>query len=142
MITLRSASIVAGLGLALALSGCSSSDSDTDTAEANAAWCEGAAKVETEITELVALIENGSSADLVKQQWNSVESAIQANSVPLSQLSDSVQEDAAAAYEALEASVDAIPDDLPPSEAAPQYQAAFETFATEIQSAKDEVGCS
>jgi hypothetical protein len=140
MITLRAAAAtLAGLGLALSLAGCSSSD---DTADATAAWCEGAAKVETEIEELVALLENGSSTDLVKQQWNSVESAIQANSVPLSQLSDSVQEDAAGAYDALAASVEAIPSDLPPSEAAPQYRAAIETFATEIQSVKDEVGCS
>jgi len=140
MITLRAAAAtLAGLGLVLSLSGCSSS---TDTAEANAAWCEGAAKVEPEVNELVALLENGSSSDLVKQQWNSVESAIQANSVPLSQLSDSVQEDAAAAYEELAAAVDAIPSDLPPVEAAPQYQAAIDAFATDIQSVKDEVGCS
>jgi hypothetical protein len=140
MITLRAVSILAGMGLALALSGCSSSD--TDSAEANAAWCEGAAKVETEVDELTALIENGSSTDLVKQQWNSVESAIQANSVPLSQLSDSVQDDAAAAYDALAAAVEAIPSDLPPSEAAPQYQAAIEAFAADIQSVKEDVGCS
>jgi hypothetical protein len=140
MITPRAAvATVAGLGLALSLSGCSSS---TDTADANAAWCEGAAKVETEVDELVALVENGSSADLVKQQWNSVESAIQANSVPLSQLSDSVQDEAAAAYDALAAAVEAIPSDLPPSEAAPQYQAAIEAFATDIQAVKEDVGCS
>ena len=140
MITLRAAAAtLAGLGLALSLSGCSSS---TDTADANAAWCEGAAKVETEVNELTALLENGSSTDLVKQQWNSVQSAIEANSVPLSQLPDAVQDDAAAAYDTLAAAVEAIPSDLPPAEAAPQYQAAIDAFATDMQSVKEEAGCS
>lgn len=138
MITLRATVSLAGLGLALALAGCTSSD----TADANAAWCEGAATVQTEVDALVELVDNGSSTDLVKAQWGAVQSAIEANSVPLTQLSDAVQADAAAAYDTLAAAVDAIPDDLPPSEAAPQYKAAIDAFATDIQAVEDEVGCS
>ena len=138
MITPRTAATLAGLGLALALSGCSS----TDTSDANAAWCEGAATVQTEVDKLSALVESGSNSDAVKAQWNAVEAAIQANSVPLSQLEDSVQEDISAAYTALTTALEAVPSDLPPSEAAPQYQAAVATFNTDMQAVTAEVGCS
>ena len=138
MITTRTAAALAGIGLVLSLSGCSS----TDTAEANAAYCEGAAKVQTEVDSMSALIDAGSSADLVKAQWNKVQTAIQANSVPLSQLTDAAQEDVSAAYEAFTAAVEAIPSDLPPSETAPQYQAAIEALTTDIEAAQAEIGCS
>lgn len=138
MITTRTAAALAGIGLVLSLSGCSS----TDTAEANAAYCEGAAKVQTEVDSMSALIDAGSSADLVKVQWNKVQAAIQANSVPLSQLTDAAQEDVSAAYDAFTAAVEAIPSDLPPSETAPQYQAAIEALTTDVEAVQAEIGCS
>ena len=138
MITPRAAGALAGFGLALALTGCSS----TDTADANAAWCEGAATVQTEVDKMATLIENGSSTDLVKTQWNAVEAAIEANSVALSQLEDSAKQDVSAAYDSFTAAVGAIPSDLPPSEAAAQYKAAVDAFTTDMQSVSAEVGCS
>lgn len=138
MINARTAAALAGIGLVLSLSGCSSSD----TAEVNAAYCEGAAKVQTEVDTMSALIDSGSSADLVKAQWNKVQAAIEANSVPLSQLTDAAQEDVSAAYDAFAAAVEAIPSDLPPSEAAPEYQAAIEALTTDIGAVQAEVGCA
>lgn len=133
----RRATALAGLGLALALSGCSSSDT-TDSATA---WCTGADAVESELAKMSTLIEEGASSDLVRTQWNAVESAIQANSVPLSQLEDATQQEISAAYDALGAAVDAIPSDASPAEAAPQYKAAIDTFNTDMQSIEAEV-CS
>jgi hypothetical protein len=145
MITLRTATALAGLGLALALSGCSSSDtadtSSSETAVTSAAWCEGAAKVQSEVDKMATLIDEGSSTDLVKAQWNAVQSAIEANSVPLSQLPDATQEEVAAAYDTFTTAVEAIPDDLPPSEAAPQYEAAIERLTSDMDSIEAEV-CS
>jgi hypothetical protein len=134
----RTAAALAGICLALSLSACSSGD----TAEANAAYCEGAAKVQTEVDKMAGLIKDGSSVDLVKAQWGAVQAAIEANSVPLSQLSDSAQEDVSAAYDTFTAAIEAIPSDIPPSEAAPQYEAAIEGLTTDIQGVKAEVGCS
>jgi hypothetical protein len=133
----RRATALAGLGLALALSGCSSSDT-TDSATA---WCTGADAVESELAKMSTLIEEGASSDLVRTQWNAVESAIQANSVPLSQLEDATQQEISAAYDALGAAVEAIPSDASPAEAAPQYKAAIDTFNTDMQSIEAEV-CS
>lgn len=138
MITTRTAAALAGIGLVLSLSACSS----TDTADANAAYCAGAAKVQTEVDSMSALIDSGSSADLVKAQWNKVQAAIQANSVPLSQLTDAAQEDVGSAYDAFTAAVEAIPSDLPPSETAPQYQAAIEALTTDIEAVQADIGCS
>lgn len=139
MITTRTTAVLAGIGLALSLAACSSSP---DTAEANAAYCEGAAKVQSEITELETLIQAGGTSDAVKTQWGAVQAAIEANSVPLSQLEDAAQEDIAAAYDTFTASVEAIPSDAAPSEAAPQYQAAIDALTTDIEAVAAEVGCS
>jgi hypothetical protein len=117
----RTIAALAGITLALSLSACSSS---TDTADANASYCAGAAKVQTEVQKMEALIEGGSSADLVKAQWGAVQAAIEANAVPLSQLSDAAQEDISTAYDTFTAAIEAIPSDIAPSEAAPQYAAA------------------
>ena len=138
MNTTRTAAALAGLGLVLSLSACSSSD----TADANAAYCEGAAKVESEVETMQNLIGSGASADAVKAQWGAVQAAIEANSVPLSQLEDAVQEDVAAAYDTFTAAIEAIPADTPPTEAAPQYKAAIDGFTTDIEAVKAEVGCS
>lgn len=135
----RTAAALAGICLALSLSACTSS---TDTEEANAAYCEGASKVESEVDKMAALIKDGSSAELVKAQWGAVQAAIEANSVPLSQLEDAVQEDVGAAYDSFTSAVEAIPADAPPSEAAPQYEAAIAGFTADIDAVKTEVGCS
>jgi len=135
----RTTAVLAGIALALSLSACSSS---TDTAEVNAAYCEGAAKVQTEVQKMEALIENGSSADLVKTQWGAVQAAIEANSVPLSQLSDAAQEDISTAYDTFTAAIEAIPADIPPSEAAPQYEAAIDGLTSDLEGVKAEIGCT
>lgn len=138
MSTTRTAAVLVGIGVVLSLSGCSS----TDTAEANAAYCEGSAAVQAEVDAMAALIESGSSVDLVKAQWNQVQAAIEANSVPLSQLSEAAQDDISTAYDTFTSAVEAIPADLPISEAAPQYDAAIEGLSTDIAAVQDEVGCS
>jgi len=135
----RTTAALAGIALALSLSACSSS---TDTAEANAAYCEGAAKVQTEVQKMEALIDSGSSADLVKTQWGAVQAAIEANSVPLSQLEDAAQEDIATAYDTFTAAIEAIPSDIAPSEAAPQYAAAIDGLTSDLEGVKAEVGCT
>jgi hypothetical protein len=137
MITTKGAAALAGLGLALSLSGCSSSD-PTETSDA---WCQGSAKVEQEVDELATLVENGSSTDLVKAQINAVNAAIEANSVPLTQLADDAQADVAAAYQAFDTAVAAIPEDAPPAQAAAQYQAAVTGLTTDIDAVRSEV-CS
>jgi hypothetical protein len=135
----RTIAALAGITLALSLSACSSS---TDTADANAAYCAGAAKVQTEVQKMEALIEGGSSADLVKAQWGAVQAAIEANAVPLSQLSDAAQEDISTAYDTFTAAIEAIPSDIAPSEAAPQYAAAIDGLTSELEGVKAEVGCT
>lgn len=135
----RTTAALAGIGLALSLSACSSSP---DVSEANAAWCEGAAKVETEIATMESLIESGATSDAVKAQFNAVEAAIQANSVPLSQLEDATQEELGQAYEEFSAAIEAIPADTPPSEAAPEYKAAIDALTADVEAVKAEVGCS
>jgi hypothetical protein len=128
-----------GLSLALTLSACSSS---TDTAEANAAYCEGVAKVQTEVESMQALIKSGASPEAVKTQWGAVQAAIEANSVPLSQLDKAVQEDIAAADDALTQAIEAIPEGTPLAEAAPEYQAAIDAFGASMSTVRAEVGCS
>ena len=91
---------------------------------------------------MAGLIKDGSSVELVKAQWGAVQAAIEANSVPLSQLTKSVQEDIAAADDALTQAVAAIPEGTPPAEAAPQYKAAIDAYNTSITAVKAEVGCS
>ncbi len=135
----RTTAALAGIALALSMSACSSS---TDTAEANAAYCEGAAKVQTEVQKMEALIDSGSSADLVKTQWGAVQAAIEANSVPLSQLEDAAQEDISTAYDTFTAAIEAIPSDVAPSEAAPQYAAAIDGLTSDLEGVKAEVGCT
>lgn len=130
---------VAGIGVALSLAACSSS---SDSQDATAAYCAGAAAVQTEVQKLEALLKNGSPTQLVKAQWNAVQAAIEANSVPVSQLSDAAKEDVGAAYDTFTAAVGAIPSDAPASEAAPQYQAAIDGLAADLQSVQDEVDCS
>jgi Cys-tRNA synthase (O-phospho-L-seryl-tRNA:Cys-tRNA synthase) len=138
MNTTRTAAVLAGLGLALSLTACSSSD----TADANAAYCEGASKIESEVQTMESLIGSGASADAVKAQWGAVQAAIEANSVPLTQLEAAVQEDVSAAYDTFTTAIEAIPADIPPSEAAPQYKAAIDGFTTDVEAVKSEVGCS
>ncbi|MCU0263816.1 MAG: hypothetical protein MUF09_09120 [Candidatus Nanopelagicales bacterium] len=135
----RTTVAIAGIGLALSLSACSSSP---DTEEASAAWCEGAAKVATEIATMEGLIESGATTDAVKVQFNAVEAAIQANSVPLSQLEDATQEELGQAYEEFSAAIEAIPADASPSEAAPEYKAAIDGLTADVEAVKAEVGCS
>jgi hypothetical protein len=135
----RTTAAVVGIVLALSLSGCSSSG---DTAEANAAYCAGAAKVQTEVDKMASLIKDGSSVELVKAQWGAVQAAIEANSVPLSQLTKSVKDDIAAADDALTQAIAAIPEGTPPAEAAPQYKAAIDAYNTSISTVETEVGCS
>ena len=135
----RTTAALAGIALALSLSACSSS---ADTQEANAAYCAGASKVESEVDTMQKLVESGASADAVKAQWGLVQAAIEANSVPLSQLEDAAQKDVAAAYDTFTTAIEAIPADVPPSEAAPQYEAAINGFTTDLDAVKAEVGCT
>lgn len=133
------AAAVAGLGLALSMSACSSSS--TDTADANAAYCEGSADVQQEIDKMEALIVSGAPTEEVKEQRDFVQSAIQANSVPLSQLQSALQEDIEAANDAFTTAVDAIPDDAPLTETAPSYAAAIDAWKASIETIDSEVGC-
>ncbi len=139
MITARAIASLAGLGLALSLSACSSSDSVADT---NAAYCEGAQAVQTQFEQLTSLAEAGAPAEALKEQRDLVQSAIQANSVPLSQLQDSVKTEIEAANDAFEQAVAAIPDDATPAEAASSYKAAIDAYATSVDAVESELGCS
>jgi hypothetical protein len=135
----RAAAALAAIGLTLSLSGCSSSG---DLEDANAAYCQGAATVQAEVDKMATLIKGGTSTELVKAQWGAVQAAIEANSVPLSQLSDAAKQDVSTAYDTFTAAIEAIPGDIPASESAPQYQAAIDGLTTDIQGVKAEVGCS
>jgi len=139
MITSRAAAAIAGIGLALSLSACSSSESVED---ANAAYCEGATAVQTQFEELKSLIESGAPTEALKEQRDLVQSAIQANSVPLSQLQDSVKTEIEAANDAFDEAVAAIPDDATPAEAASSYTAAIEAYDTAVTEIESELGCS
>jgi hypothetical protein len=135
----RTTAALAGIALAVSLSACSSSP---DTAEANATWCEGAAKVETEIEKMSTLVEGGATQDVLSAQFGAVQAAIEANSVPLSQLEDAVQEDIDQAYGTFTTAVDAIPADAPASDAASAYKAAIDGFTSDIDAVKADLGCS
>lgn len=136
----RIAAAVAGLGLALSMSACSSSS--TETADANAAYCEGSAEVQSEVDKLEALIDTGAPTEAVKEQRDFVQSAIQANSVPLSQLQSAVQEDVQAANDAFTESVAAIDEDAPLTETAPSYAAAIDSWNESVDAIDAEVGCA
>ncbi len=138
MITSRAVAAFAGIGLALCLSACSSSESVTDT---NAAYCEGAATVQSQFQELETLIESGAPTEALKEQRDLVQSAIQANSVPLSQLQDSVKTEIEAANDAFDQAVAAIPDDAAPAEAASSYKAAIDTYVAAVGEVESELGC-
>ncbi len=95
-----------------------------------------------ELDELEALIVSGAPTEEVKSQRDFVQSAIQANSVPLSQLQSSVQADVEAANDAFTESVEAIDEDAPLTETAPSYTAAIDAWNASIETIDAEVGCS
>lgn len=130
---------MAGLALALSLSACSSSESVSD---ANAAYCEGATAVSEEFRKLVALLDSGASTEAIKEQRDLTQAAIQANSVPLSQLQDSVKSELEAANDTFNEEVSAIPDDAAPAEAATAYKAAIDAREAAISEVESELGCS
>lgn len=134
----RTAAAIAGLGLALSLSACSSSESVSD---ANAAYCEGASAVQEEFTKLEALIESGASTEAIKEQRDLTQAAIEANSVPLSQLQFSVKSEIEAANDAFNEAVSAVPDDAAPAEAAAAYKAAIDAREAAITEVESELGC-
>ncbi len=138
-ITARAAAPLASISLALCLTACSSSDS---VADANAAYCQGAQAVQTQFEDLKSLIESGAPAEALKEQRDVVQSAIQANSVPLSQLQGSVKTQIGAANDAFDQAVAAIPDDATPAEAAGSYKAAIDAYAASVDAVESELGCS
>ena len=81
---------------------------------------------------LEALIVSGAPTEEVKAQRDFVQSAIQANSVPLSQLQSAVQEDVEAANDAFTEAVEAIDEDAPLTETAPSYAAAIDAWNASI----------
>ena len=139
MNTTRAAAAVAGIGLILSLAACSSSD---DLAETNAQYCEGAEQVQSELDKLGSLVVSGASTDALKQQRDFVQSAIQANSVPLAQLTQSVQTEIETAHDTLIDSLEAVPDEATPSEVATAYQAAIEEYESSVSDVESELGCT
>ena len=136
----RTTAALAGIGLALSLSGCSSS---TDTAEANAAYCEGAAKVETEVDKMAA-------PDRERQLGRAGEGPVGCGpGRHRGELGPALPAGGRGAGGRLPRPTTPSlppsrrsPSDVPPSEAAPQYEAAIDGLTTDIEAVKAEVGCS
>jgi hypothetical protein len=135
----RTAAAIAGLGLALSLSACSSSESVSD---ANAAYCEGATATQEQFQKLEDLIDSGAPTEAIKEQRDLTQAAIQANSVPLSQLQDSVKTEIEAANDAFNEAISAIPDDASPADAAASYKAAIDARSAAVAELESELGCS
>ena len=140
MFTKRTAAAVAGLGLALSLTACSSS---ADTAGTNAAYCQGAATVQTEVASLRALITGGdATVDQVQEQRDAIASAVQDAQKQAESLADSVQADIKAADDTFDAALQAIPGDATLPEAATSYAAAIRAWDASVEAIRTEVGCS
>jgi hypothetical protein len=133
------AASLAAIGLALSLTACSTDDSVEDI---NAEYCAGQAKVQEEVDELQALIATDATTEELKAQRDFVLSAIQANSVPVSQLSQEVRDEVEAADAAFTEAVNAIPDSATPAEAAVSYAAAIDAWETAVGEVASETGCS
>ena len=141
MIIRRTTAALAAIGLALSMSltACSSSP---DTQEANAAYCEGATATQEQFQKLEDLIDSGAPTEALKQQRDLTQAAIQANSVPLSQLQDSVKTEIEAANDAFNEAISAIPDDASPADAAASYKAAIDARSAAVAELESELGCS
>lgn len=140
MFTKRTAAAVAGIGLALSLSACSSSG---DTADTNAAYCESAANVQTEVASLKTLVTGGSATvDQVQEQRDVIASAVQDAQKQAESLADSIQADVKAADDTFEAALQAIPGDATLPQAAASYAAAIQAWDASVKAIRTEVGCS
>ena len=140
MFTKRTAAAVAGIGLALSLSACSSSG---DTAETNAAYCESAANVQTEVAALRTLVTGGdATVDQVQEQRDAIASAVQDAQDQAGSLADSVQADIKAADDTFDAALQAIPGDATLVQAAASYAAAIQAWDASVKAIRTEVGCS
>jgi ABC-type transporter Mla subunit MlaD len=140
MFTKRTAAAVAGIGLALSLSACSSSG---DTAETNAAYCESAANVQTEVAALRTLVTGGdATVDQVQEQRDAIASAVQDAQKQAGSLADSVQADIKAADDTFDAALQAIPGDATLPQAAASYAAAIQAWDASVKAIRTEVGCS
>ncbi len=140
MFTKRTAAAVASIGLALSLSACSSSG---DTAETNAAYCESAANVQTEVASLKTLVTGGeATVDQIQEQRDSIASAVADSQKQAESLAESVQADIKAADETFDAAIKAIPGDATLPEAAASYTAAIDAWDASVASIRTEVGCS
>jgi len=140
MFTKRTAAAVAGLGLALSLSACSSRG---DTAETNAAYCESAANVQTEVAALRTLVTGGdATVDQVQEQRDAIASAVQDAQDQAGSLADSVQADIKAADGTFDAALQAIPGDATLPQAAASYAAAIQAWDASVKAIRAEVGCS
>ena len=140
MFTKRTAAAVAGIGLALSLSACSSNG---DTAETNAAYCESAANVQTEVAALRTLVTGGdATVDQVQEQRDAIASAVQDAQKQAGSLADSVQADIKAADDTFDAALQAIPGDATLVQAAASYAAAIQAWDASVKAIRTEVGCS
>lgn len=152
MSTLRSvAAALAAIGLAVSLTACSSSESDSPddgptslapTAEIPTEYCDGADQVRTELERFSSLVDEGAPDVALKEQRDFVLAAIQANSVALSQLPEETRAELDVANTGFQESVEAVPEDASPEDAAAAYGDAIQALDAAVADAEAEVGCS
>lgn len=134
----RIAAAVACISLAVSLSACSSTE---DAADANEAFCTSVATVQTEVATLKALVATDATVEDVQDQRDAVAKAVADAGDEIEGLADSVKAEVETANEAFADAVDAIPTDVPLSEARAQYNAAVLAWDKAILSIRTEVGC-
>ena len=131
-------SSAAAAGLVLSLGACSSDD----TADTNAAFCDSAANLSTQVDSLASMITGGSATvEQIQDQRQQVKDAAADVKSNAQDLDSAVRSDVDSANEAFDSSVGDIPTDQSLKEAAPAYASAVGTYETSIQSINSTVGC-
>ena len=131
-------SSAAAAGLVLSLGACSSED----TTDANAAFCDSAANLSTQVDSLASMVTGGTATvEQIQDQRQQVKDAAAEVKSNAEDLNSAVQSDVDSANEAFDSSVGDIPTDQSLKQAAPAYASAVSAYETSIQSINSTVGC-
>jgi len=127
----------AGLGLAVSLTACT-----PNTASANAAYCTSLGAVQTEVAQLKATAtSNTATLDQIAAQRKEVAKATQAAARDGEKLGDDVKKEIAAADQAFDAAIKAIPGSATVQQASAAYQAAIDNWDKAMLAIRAKVGC-
>lgn len=131
-------SSAAAAGLVFSLGACSSES----TEDANAAFCDSAANLSTQVDSLGSMVTGGTATvEQIQDQRQNVKDAAADVKSSAQDLDSAVQSEIDSANEAFDSSVSDIPSDQSLKQAAPAYASAVATYNSSIQSINSTVGC-